>query len=88
MDVAKSNSDSVASTSKGSEDLPETNTVDKPQTSSNTEDKNESDSETQQTTSSDDSVEEKKPQVISYLDNLKLLSCAIDELLTIIEKKV
>ncbi|KAK4884213.1 hypothetical protein RN001_000484 [Aquatica leii] len=59
----------------------------KSQTETTVDTRNESDSETQNTSSSDDSIEEKKPQVVGQVKNLKLLNSAIDELLTVIEKK-
>lgn len=49
--------------------------------------KHESDSETQNTSCSEESVEENKPKIPASLLSLKLLSSAIDELLTVIKTK-
>lgn len=49
--------------------------------------KHESDSETQNTSCSDESIEESKPKIPGPLENLKLLSSTVDELLAVIRNK-
>lgn len=49
--------------------------------------KHESDSETQNTSCSDESIEENKVKIPASLENLKLLSSTIDELLAILKTK-
>lgn len=49
--------------------------------------KHESDSETQNTSCSEESVEESKIKIPAPLENLKLLSSTIDELLAVIKTK-
>lgn len=49
--------------------------------------KHESDSETQNTSCSEESADESKPKIPGPLENLKLLSLTIDELLDVIKGK-
>lgn len=49
--------------------------------------KHESDSETQNTSCSEESIEESKSKVPGPLENLKLLSSTVDELLDVIKNK-
>lgn len=49
--------------------------------------KHESDSETQNTSCSEESVEESKPKIPGPLENLKLLSSTVDELLDVVRNK-